>query len=205
MPARDTDPVFRRRFVGAALIALATAGCGGGEESAETAPPADSMTVDPAAAVAPAVSDPEIVAILAASDTSEIQPSQLAGQKAENTAVRDFAQRMINDHGMLSDSLQAMAQASDITPTPNPVSQQVQSQTQTTLQRLQGLSGAEFDQAYMQAMVDSHQTALTTIESRLIPAAQNPQLRTALEQKVRPAVSMHLDEARQIQGSLGAQ
>ena len=91
----------------------------------------------------------------AASDTSEIQPSQLAGQKAENTAVRDFAQRMINDHGMLSDSLRAMAQANNITPAPNPLSQQVQSQTQTTLQRLQGLSGAEFDQAYMQAMVDS--------------------------------------------------
>ena len=204
MLARANDTAFGRRFLGAALIALAASGCGGGDESAETAPPADGMAVDTAPAPAPAVSDPEIAAILAASDTSEIQPSQLAGQKAENTAVRDFAQRMINDHGMLSDSLRAMAEANGIIPAPNPVSQQVQSQTQTTLQRLQGLSGAGFDRAYMQAMVDSHQTALTTIETQLIPSAQNPHLRTALEQKIRPAVAMHLDEARQIQGSLGA-
>ena len=205
MRARQPEHALRRRFLGAALIALAAAGCGGEEESAETAPPADSVAVDSAPAPAPAVSDAEIAAILAASDTAEIQPSQLAGQKAQNAALREYAQRMINDHGMLSDSLAALAQANGITPAPNAMSEQIQAQTQTTLQRLQGLSGAEFDAAYAQAMADSHQQALTSIETQLVPSAQNAQLRTALEQKVRPAVSMHLDEIRRIQGSLGAQ
>ena len=204
MHARQTEYAFRRRFLGAALIALAAAGCGGEEEGADTALPADTMAAaDSAPAAVPAVSDPEIAAILAASDTAEIQPSQLAGQKAQNAALKEYAQRMINDHGMLSDSLAALTQANGITPAPNAMSQQIQAQTQTTLQRLQGLSGAEFDAAYAQAMADSHQQALTSIETQLIPAAQNAQLRTALEQKVRPAVSMHLDEIRRIQGSLG--
>ena len=204
MHARETSHAFTRRFAGVALLALAAAACGGGEEDAETIPPADSLAFDSAAAPAPAVSDAEIAAILAASDTAEIQPSQLAGQKAQNPALRDYAQRMINDHGMLSDSLAALARANDITPAPSAASQQIHAQTQTTLQRLQGLSGAEFDAAYAQAMADSHQQALTTIETQLLPAAQNPQLRTALEQRVRPTVAMHLDEIRRIQGSLGA-
>jgi putative membrane protein len=109
---------------------------------------------------------------------------------------------MITDHGMLSDSLRAMAQQNNITPTPNPVSQQMQTQTQATVQTLQGLSGAALDSAYVQAMVQSHQTTLNTIDTQLLPAAQNPQLRTALEQKVRPAVAMHLEQAQQIQNSL---
>ena len=203
MYAREAEHAFRRRFLGAALIALAAAGCGG-EEGAETGAPIDSIAADPAPAAAPTVSDPEIAAILAASDTAEIQPSQLAGQKAQNTALRDFAQRMINDHGMLSDSLQALALANGITPAPSALSQQIHSRTQTTLQQLQGLSGAGFDVAYARAMADSHQAALTTIDSQLIPSARNPQLRTALEQRVRPTVAMHLDEIRRIEGSLGA-
>jgi putative membrane protein len=202
---REKEHSLTRRFVGAALVVLVAAGCGGGEEGAETAESADSLTMDTAAAApsAPAMSDAEIAAILAASDTAEIQPSELAGQKAQSAGVKEFAQRMVTDHGMLSDSLRAMAQQQGITPAPNSVSQQIQSQTQTTLQRLQGLSGAAFDSAYVQAMADSHQMALTTIDSQLLPAAQNPQLRASLEQKVRPAVAMHLEQIQQIQGSLG--
>ena len=206
MPALETRQTLGRRLAGAALIALLAAGCGGDDEPGDTAASADSVPMDSAAApAAPTVADPEIAAILAASDTAEIQPSQLALEKGQNAGVKEFAQRMITDHGMLSDSLGAMAQANNLTPTPNATSQQIQSQTQTTLQTLQGLSGAAFDSAYVRAMADSHQMALTTIDSQLIPSAQNPQLRTALEQKIRPAVSMHLDEIRRIQGSLGAQ
>jgi len=187
----------------AGLIGLAA--CGGGEEEQETAINADTATA-PTSAAAPAgaLGDPQIAAILAASDSSEIQPSQLALQKAQNAQVKEFAQRMVTDHGALSDSLRAMAQQNNITPAPNEMSQQMQTQTQTVMQSLQGLSGAAFDSVYVQAMVQSHQAALNAVESQLIPAAQNPQLRTALEQKVRPAVSMHLQQIQQIQGTLGS-
>jgi putative membrane protein len=206
MRSTETDHALPRRFVGLALIALAAAGCGGGEEEGDTAAATDTLAMDSAAApAAPMMGDPEIAAILAASDTAEIQPSQLALQRGQNAAVKEFAQRMVTDHGMLSDSLRAMAQQHNIVPAPGPVSQQMQSQTQTTLQSLQGLNGAAFDSAYVQAMADSHQMALTTIDSQLLPSAQNPQLRASIEQKVRPAVAMHLEQIQQIQGSLGGQ
>jgi putative membrane protein len=200
----------RTRGTLAACLLIFAGACGGGDQegtdmaaTADTAATMPAPTTEPAAgAPAGAISDPEIAAILAASDTAEILPSRIANEKGQNAQVKQYAQRMITDHGMLSDSLRAMAQQNNIMPTPNPVSQQMQTQTQATVQTLQGLSGAALDSAYVQAMVQSHQTTLNTIDTQLLPAAQNPQLRTALEQKVRPAVAMHLEQAQQIQNSL---
>ena len=209
-------PSRTRGTLAACLVILAAAACGGDQEGTDMAATGDTAAVmpapttdpamgAPAGAAAGAIADPEIAAILAASDTAEIAPSRIANDKGQNAQVKQFAQRMITEHGMLSDSLRAMAQQHNITPTPNAMSQQMQTQTQTTVQSLQGLSGAALDSAYVQAMVQSHQTALSTIDSQLLPGAQNPQLRTAIEQKVRPAVAMHLEEIQKIQSSLRSQ
>lgn len=161
------------------------------------APPAAEMP--PAGA---ALSTSQVTAILAATDSAEINPSRLAEQRAQNPQVKEYAGRMIREHGMLEDSLRAMEQRQNITPAPSQISQQIHSQTQSTMSRLQGLSGAEFDQAYMQSMVQSHQEALTMIDNQLLPSTQDPQLRTAISQQVRPIVMSHLEAARQIQQSL---
>jgi putative membrane protein len=84
------------------------------------------------------------------------------------------------------------------------MSQQIETQTRSTLQQLQGLSGAEFDRAYMQAMVQSHQSALNAVDTQLLPAAQDPRMKMALEQKVRPIIVAHLESAQEIQRSLGS-
>lgn len=202
-------------------LVLAVCGRDTGQQAAGTAADTTGMTggVVPPAAETPApgtgavppsgapmtLSASEITSILATTDSAEILPSQLALEKAQSEAVKAYAQRMINDHGMLEDSLQAMVHRQNITPAPNQLSQQLHSQTQSTMQRLQGLSGAEFDQAYMQAMVQSHQEALSMIDNQLLPSTQDQQLRMAIMQQVRPIVSSHLTEAQQIQQSLGTQ
>jgi predicted outer membrane protein len=62
----------------------------------------------------------------------------------------------------------------------------------------------DFDTAYAALMVQSHQLGLSTVQERMIPRAQNAQLRAALESKVRPAVEMHLRDIERIRGTLGA-
>jgi putative membrane protein len=166
------------------------------------APPAPG-TVPPGGTTA-ALSTPQIVAVLTASDSAEIKPSQLAMQKAQNADVKAYAQRMITDHGMLEDSLKALERQENLSPAPNAMSQQIETQTRSTLQQLQGLSGAEFDRAYMQAMVQSHQSALNAVDTQLLPAAQDPKVKMALEQKVRPIIVAHLESAQEIQRSLGS-
>ncbi|MDQ3604988.1 MAG: DUF4142 domain-containing protein [Gemmatimonadota bacterium] len=110
---------------------------------------------------------------------------------------------MITDHTALEDSMQALTRQHNITPQDNQLSRQMLAQTDSITQRLQGLQAAEFDREYMRFMVQSHQLTLDTIDRQLLQSAQNPQLRTAVEQRVRPAVAGHLQEAQQLQGNLG--
>ncbi len=173
-----------------------------GQPAGGAAPPA-AETVPPGGTAA-MLSPSEIGAVLTATDSAEILPSQLALEKSQNTEVRAYAQRMITDHGMLEDSLRALERQLNITPAQSTLSQQVQSQTQSTMQQLRGLSGAEFDRAYMEWMVNSHQAALSTVDNQLMPAARDPQIRTTLEQKVRPIIVGHLESAQSIHRMLAS-
>jgi len=148
------------------------------------------------------LTDAQIAAVLMESDSAEIKPSQIALQRAENAQLRQFAQRMVGDHGMLEDSLRSMLQMSRLTPAPSPLSMQVQAESARTVRELEGLSGSAFDQAYASAMLRSHEAALATIDRRLLPNVQNPQLRAALNQTVRPTVQGHLASIRAIQAAM---
>jgi putative membrane protein len=67
--------------------------------------------------------------------------------------------------------------------------------------RLKGLSGAEFDKAYIDNEVTYHQAVLDAVDKTLIPSASNADLK-ALLVKVRPAFVAHLEHAKKVQGSL---
>lgn len=191
------------------LLSLTLAACGGGDDSNEelgqASPPlpgdsAVTTTTEPAQ-----LTDADVAAILAASDTAEIAPSELASGSAQDPQVTQFAAMMVRDHGMLSDSLRALTQANGIDPQDNQVSQQLRTQTRSTVEGLRGLSGAAFDSVYVAAMLTSHEAALNMIDNQLLPAARNAQLRAALQQKVRPTVAAHVEQIRQIQSTLNVQ
>lgn len=206
--ATPVDVRFGRSFF-LALLAVVLIGCEpAGEQAVQQPPVQEAPGVPPAAAPAPpgaaALSGAEIAQILSVTDSAEIMPSQLALERAQNPQVREFAQRMITEHGMLEDSLRALEQRTQLTPAPSSLSQQIQAESRGTMRNLQQLSGAEFDRAYVQAMVQSHQEALNTIDTQLIPSAQEPGLRTALEQRVRPVVASHLQQIQQIQQTMGS-
>lgn len=192
------------------MLFLGILGCSGGEDGSNEeigqdspATPGDSAvlsTTEPAQ-----LDDAAIAATLAAADTAEIAPSELARERAQEPQVRQFAEMMVRDHGMLSDSLRALIQAQGIAPDPGHESEVLETHTRAMVEGLQGLSGATFDSAYVASMVQSHEAALNAIDSQLLSAAANPALRTAIEQKVRPTVAAHLEQAEQIQGTLNGQ
>jgi putative membrane protein len=82
-------------------------------------------------------------------------------------------------------------------------SRKLMSDGATVQQNLQGLTGADFDRAYIANEVALHQQVLDMIDQTLIPAAQNQDLKNLLTQ-VRPAVAAHLEHARQVQSGLSA-
>lgn len=200
-----------------ALLPLALAACGGGDRAAEedvgavtetadsaalaTMPPADTMAM--AGGAAGMLSDANVAAILSVADSGEIRPSQAAQQQAQNAQVKEFAQMMVTEHGMLEDSLRALTQRLGVTPAPNAMSQQLRTRADSAMQALQGQTGAAFDRSYMQWMVASHQATMDALDTQLIPAIQNAEMRAAVQQQVRPRVEQHLQRAQQIQSSLG--
>lgn len=175
----------------------------GGDASADTTPATTQAPAPPSSARASALTNGNIVAILAASGNSEIVPSQAVLDRLENAQVKQFAQHMITQHTALNDTVSTVAGQNNITPAPNPASAKLDSTSRVTVQQLRALSGRQLDRAFMQYMVASHEGALCAVNQDLIPSAQNPQLRTTIQQNVLPVIRAHLAEAWPILDSLG--
>jgi len=82
---------------------------------------------------------------------AEVALGRLAGEKASNDRVKQFGQRMVDDHSKANDELKALAQTKNISlPTA------LDAKHKATEDRLSKLSGAAFDRAYIQEMVADH-------------------------------------------------
>jgi len=82
---------------------------------------------------------------------AEVELGRLATQKAESQDVKNFGQRMVDDHSKANDQLKSIASQKGITlPTDTDAKHKAE------MQRLQALSGAAFDKAYMQSMSKDH-------------------------------------------------
>ena len=82
---------------------------------------------------------------------AEVEMGKLAVQKASDDRVKQFGQKMIDDHSQANEDLKAMASAEKID---IPVS--LDSKHQATIDRLNKLSGTAFDHAYVREMVRDH-------------------------------------------------
>lgn len=81
----------------------------------------------------------------------EVQAGNLALQKATSPDVKSFAQRMVTDHGKANAQLAQLATTKGLAlPT------ELEGPHEAAYKHLEGLSGAEFDKAYMHHMVDDH-------------------------------------------------
>jgi putative membrane protein len=90
---------------------------------------------------------------------AEVQLGQLAVAKASNSDVKNFGQRMIDDHSKANDQLKSVAASEEITlPT------SIGAKNQATYDRLNKLSGAASDKAYMMDMVKDHEADVKAFE-----------------------------------------
>jgi putative membrane protein len=99
--------------------------------------------------------DKKFLVNAAQSDVNEIKLSQLAEQKATNLAVKAFAQKMVAEHKKMSMSMQPFAASWGVTlPT------DMDADHQKEYDKLNELSGADFDKEYIDQMVSDHAKAL---------------------------------------------
>ncbi|MEP6994380.1 MAG: DUF4142 domain-containing protein, partial [Acidobacteriota bacterium] len=105
----------------------------------------------------------------AAGGIIEVEASKIALQKSSDDRVRQFAQHMVDDHTKVGEALKAAASSESITIPDAPDSQQ-----QRMLQRLKGLSGAQFDAAYKTQMLDDHKDAVGMFQQKIRENLKTP-------------------------------
>jgi putative membrane protein len=138
------------------------------------------------------------VGMAAASDLFEIRSAELARQRAQSQAVRDWAQMIIADHNETTRRLASAARAVAI----SPLAPALLPMQARMMDRLSAAgSGAAFERLYLDQQVQAHRAALA-LHSAYAENGDTPQLRAVAAAAV-PVVRGHLERVRQLAGSGG--
>jgi putative membrane protein len=157
-----------------------------------TAPSANSMNKSGAAANASQVSsgDRKFMEKAAQGGMVEVQLGKLAAEKANAPEVKQFGQRMVDDHSKANDELKQLASQKGVTlPT------EMDKSSQKEYDRLSKLSGTKFDQEYMKHMVSDHKKDVSEFKSASNKAKDADLKQWA--QKTLPTLQEHLTLAQQ--------
>jgi putative membrane protein len=171
-----------------------------------TTPPAGQTPPTPTAGQTPPAqpaqaqnvrADSSFISEVNTSNDVELRLARLAQSKASADVVKRFAQRMVTDHSSMQREWANVTSQSGarISAAANP-------QMQGQISRLERLSGSNFDRAYMTAMVQNHQQALNTFETRG-RMTQSAEVRSLVARGL-PSLQEHLTLARQIAVQVGS-
>jgi putative membrane protein len=126
---------------------------------------------------------------------AEVELSRVATTKAQNAEVKKFAQQMIQDHTNANAELKQLAGKKNITlPT------ELDAEHKALKDRLSSLSGAEFDKAYINAMVSDHEKTVNLFKTQA-DGGTDAETR-AFAAKTLPKLQGHLDMVKGIQGKM---
>ncbi|KRR27628.1 DUF4142 domain-containing protein [Bradyrhizobium retamae] len=129
---------------------------------------------------------------------AEVALGKLADRKAHNRAVAEFAGVMIQDHGKANEKLASLAGSARI-PLPN----EPDAEHKAVHARLERLSGAQFDVAYLEAQVQDHQKTAQLLQWE-INSGQDAQLQRFASETL-PIVLRHLRMAQDLASQIAGQ
>lgn len=128
--------------------------------------------------------DKTFISTAAQSDINEIKLSQLAQSKASSAKVKSFAAKMVSDHQTLEMKMKPFADQAGVTPPAD-----LDAEHQAIYDKLNGLSGADFDKEYMTAMAADHHKALDLFTAEESAATDSKFKKTVAQG--RTVVAMH--------------
>lgn len=181
-------------FGGAALALM-------NDASAEPGVAPAAQSDAPSQPAAASLDDPTIVAIFDAANTADIETGRLAAERGASKEVRDFGAMLARDHQAVRQQGRDLAAKLKVTPTP-PADDPSARQHAAAMKHLRGLSGPEFDRAFLQHEVAFHKAVIDAVTTTLLPAIRNAELK-ALVVKVAPAFEAHMLAADNLATKLG--
>lgn len=131
----------------------------------------------------------------AISGMAEVEFGKLALEKADHAKVKDFASMMVRDHDKANEELKSIAGAKQIM-----LPATLDLEHSNKLDQLKTKSGADFDKAYVEAMVEGHEKTLSLMEEG--STKLNDSALKAFAEKNAPIVRHHLDLIKQIRSEV---
>ena len=124
----------------------------------------------------------------------EVELGQLATQKGTSESVKQFGQRMVDDHGKANTELMTLATSKGITlPTA------IDDKHRQDVTKLSAMSGADFDRAYAKMMLKDHEKDVSEFEKQSTKGT-DPDVK-AFASKTLPTLQEHLTMARALPGN----
>lgn len=126
----------------------------------------------------------------------EVELGRLAAQRGMSDVVKQFGQRMVDDHSKANQELMTLASTKGMTlPTA------LDDKHQKDVAKLSAMSGAEFDRAYARHMLKDHEKDVKDFE-RQSTRGGDPDIR-AFATKTLPTLQEHLQMVRTLPGNEG--
>jgi putative membrane protein len=177
------------------ISALCVAGCGRDASMDSGASGADTVaeTNDDRSAKE-AKLDPKDVEFMkeaARGGSAEVKMGELGLSNAESQPVKDFSQRLVDDHSKANQELKKLAIRKGVM-LPDGMSEQ----HKTMLQHLSSLKGREFDTAFRQHAVEDHKKDIEEFKTASAKA-KDPEVRSFAE-KALPVLQRHLEMAENL-------
>lgn len=147
------------------------------------------------------MSDSEVLGVVAAANDGEVQMADVAIKKAKSKDVKDFASMMKTHHSQGLTKTKATATKTKLTTADSDVSAFLKNDTDKTIKDIKDKDGKDFDRAYIDSQVSAHKAVLAAIDNRLVPSAQNSEVK-ALLTETRKVVSDHIAKVEEIQKKL---
>lgn len=140
--------------------------------------------------------DKDFITQAASDGMKEVEMGRLGVRQASNEQVKQFAQKMIDDHGKANDELMTLARSKNVD-----VSTQMPQDHKSMVEKFNQLNGADFDKQYIDHMVQDHQKAVDLFD-RQARQGEDAQVR-AFAARTLPTLRQHLQQAKELQQTIG--
>jgi len=120
---------------------------------------------------------------------AEVKAGEMALQKAHEAKVKNFAQRMIDDHSKANRQLEELASRKGWT-----LSKTIDDKCQKDIDKLSGATAQEFDRMYMEGQLKAHEEAVKLFQHEA-DAGQDADLKSWAN-KTLPTLREHLQMAK---------
>jgi putative membrane protein len=150
----------------------------------------------PAQPRSPGKTDQAFMKEAASGGMMEVELGRIATRNAASEKVKQFGQRMVDDHQKANDELKALAMRESVA-----LPGSMNREHRQTVDRLSKLHGSAFDRAYLQAMLEDHEKDVAKFR-REAESAEDPDLKDFAARTL-PTLEKHLELAKDVSGQTG--